>query len=128
MTCRSAAVAALLATGMGFALAERGSAQTAQTTRSPLAEDVFKNVQILRGIPVDEFMDTMGMFSAATGLNCTNCHAADNGTSWDSYAVDTRLKQTARRMLRIVNTINKDSFGGARSITCYTCHRGDQRS
>ena len=71
MTCRSAAVAVLLATGMGFALAERGSAQTAQTTRSPLAEDVFKNVQILRGIPVDEFMDTMGMFSAATGLNCT---------------------------------------------------------
>ena len=127
MTCRSAAVAALLATGMGFALAERGSAQTAQTTRSPLAEDVFKNVQILRGIPVDEFMDTMGMFSAATGLNCTNCHAADNSTSWDSYAVDTRLKQTARRMFRIVNTINKDSFGGARSITCYTCHRGDQR-
>ena len=127
MTCRSAAVAALLATGMGFALAERGSAQTAQTTRSPLAEDVFKNVQIPRGIPVDEFMDTMGMFSAATGLNCTNCHAADNSTSWDSYAVDTRLKQTARRMLRIVNTINKDSFGGARSITCYTCHRGDQR-
>lgn len=127
MTCRSAAVAAVLATGMGFALAGRGNAQAGQTTRAPLAEDVFKNVQILRGIPVDEFMDTMGMFSAATGLNCTNCHAADNSTSWDSYAVDTRLKQTARRMLRIVNAINKDSFGGARAITCYTCHRGDQR-
>src|SRR5437870_2708567 len=102
-------------------------AQATFPRQGPLAEDVFKNVQILRGIPVDEFMDTMGMFSAATGLNCTNCHAADNSTSWDSYAVDTRLKQTARRMLRIVNAINKDSFGGARAITCYTCHRGDQR-
>jgi photosynthetic reaction center cytochrome c subunit len=92
-----------------------------------MAEDVFKNVQILRGIPVDEFMDTMGMFSAATGLNCTNCHQADNSTSWDSYAAETPLKQTARRMLRIVNATNKDSFGGRRAITCYTCHHGDQR-
>lgn len=98
-----------------------------QTPRPPMAEDVFKNVQILRGIPVDEFMDTMGMFSAATGLNCTNCHQADNSTSWDSYAVETPLKQTARRMLRIVNATNKDSFGGRRAITCYTCHHGDQR-
>ncbi len=62
MTCGSAAVTALLATGMGFALAERGSAQTAQTTRARFAEEVFRNVQILRGIPVDEFMDTMGCF------------------------------------------------------------------
>src|SRR6058998_3014886 len=72
-------------------------------------------------------MDTMGMFSAATGLNCTNCHQADNSTSWDSYAIDTRLKQTARRMLRMVNTLNKESFGGGHTITCYTCHHGDQR-
>jgi photosynthetic reaction center cytochrome c subunit len=50
----------LLAIGIGFALAERGSAQTAQTTRSPFAEDVFKNVQILRGIPVDEFIAKFG--------------------------------------------------------------------
>jgi photosynthetic reaction center cytochrome c subunit len=127
VTRQTAAVAALLTAGAWLALADRGNAQPVQAARPQLAEDVFKNVQILRGIPVDEFMDTMGMFSAATGLNCTNCHAADNSTSWDSYAVDTRLKQTARRMLRIVNAINKDSFGGARAITCYTCHRGDQR-
>jgi photosynthetic reaction center cytochrome c subunit len=94
---------------------------------SPLAEQTFKNVQILRGIPVDEFMDTMGMFSAATGLNCAHCHALDNGTGWDAYALETPLKQTARRMLRMMNAINKDSFGGTRVITCNTCHRGDQR-
>jgi photosynthetic reaction center cytochrome c subunit len=102
-------------------------AQTAVPPRRPLAEDVFKNVQILGGIAVDEFMDTMGMFSAATGLNCTNCHQADNSTSWESYAIDTRLKQTTRRMLRMVNTLNKDSFSGGHTITCYTCHHGDQR-
>ena len=46
-----------------------------QTPPSPadgvvLAEQYFKNIQALRGIPVDEFMDTMGMFAAATGMNC----------------------------------------------------------
>jgi len=94
---------------------------------APLAGQTFKNVQILRGIPVDEFMDTMGMFSAATGLNCAHCHAIDNGAGWEAYATETPLKQTARRMLRMMNAINKDSFGGARVITCNTCHRGDQR-
>ncbi len=30
-----------------------------------MAEDVFKNVQVLKGIPVNQFMETMGFFSAA---------------------------------------------------------------
>ena len=94
---------------------------------APLAEQTFKNVQILRGIPVDEFMDTMGMFSAATGLNCAHCHAINNGAGWEAYATETPLKQTARRMLRMMNAINKENFGGVRAITCNTCHRGDQR-
>jgi len=102
-------------------------AQGTSPGKAPLAEEVFKNVQVLRGIPVDEFMDTMGMFSAATGLNCAHCHAIDNGGGWEGYAVETPLKRTARRMVRMVNALNKESFGGARTITCNTCHRGDQR-
>jgi len=103
------------------------SGQAAQGQRPPMAEEVFKNVQILKGIPVDQFMDTMGMFAAATSLNCTHCHASDNTNSWDKYALDTPLKQTARRMMNMVNTINKDNFKGVRAVTCYTCHHGDQR-
>jgi photosynthetic reaction center cytochrome c subunit len=105
----------------------RARGQAAEPDAGPLAERTFKNVQILRGIPVDEFMDTMGMFSAATGLNCAHCHALDNGTGWDAYALETPLKQTARRMLRMMNGLNKESFGGRPVITCNTCHRGDQR-
>jgi outer membrane lipoprotein-sorting protein len=95
--------------------------------RPQMAEDVFKNVQVLKGIPVDEFMDTMGMISASTGMNCVNCHASDNTTSWDKFADDTPLKETARKMLLMVNTINKENFKGVRSVTCYTCHNGIQR-
>ena len=101
--------------------------QATQAQPPPMAQEVFKNVQILKGIPVDEFMDTMGMFAAATSLNCTSCHASDNTTTWDKFAVDTPLKQTARRMMNMVDAINKTNFKGVRSVTCYTCHHGDQR-
>src|SRR3989442_10728674 len=92
-----------------------------------MAEEVFKNVKSFKGIPVDQFMDTRGMFAAATSLNCTHCHASDNTNSWDKYALDTPLKQTARRMMNMVNAINKDNFRGVRAVTCYTCHHGDER-
>jgi outer membrane lipoprotein-sorting protein len=98
-----------------------------QAQRPQMAEDVFKNVQVLKGIPVDEFMDTMGMISASTGMNCVNCHASDGTTSWDKFADDTPLKETARKMLLMVNSINKENFKGVRSVTCYTCHNGIQR-
>ena len=92
-----------------------------------MSEDVFKNVQILKGIPVDEFMDTMGMFAAALSLNCVDCHVPESVGGWDKFADETALKRTARRMMLMVNTINKDNFGGVRVLTCYTCHRGDLR-
>jgi len=46
-------------------------AQAGQEPRPQMAEQVFKNVQMLKGIPVDEFMDTMGMFAAALALKIT---------------------------------------------------------
>ena len=95
-----------------------------QQQRPQMAEEVFKNVQVLKGIPVDEFMDTMGMFSAALSLNCIDCHTAESVGTWDRFADETPLKQTARRMVQMVNAINKDNFKGVRSVTCYTCHHG----
>ena len=88
-----------------------------------MAEDVFKNVQLLKGISVKEFMDTMGFFSAATGMNCIDCHSPEADTSLEGYAVDTPLKQTARKMILMVNMLNRGTFGGQRKVTCYTCHR-----
>ena len=89
-----------------------------------LSDQYFKNIRALRGIPVDEFMDTMGMFAAATGMNCTDCHVPDAGGDWAKYADDTGFKQTTRRMIAMVNTLNEGSFGGRPLVTCFTCHRG----
>src|SRR5216117_4206246 len=91
-----------------------------QAERPLMAEQVFKNVQLLKGIPVKEFMGTMGFFSAATGMNCTQCHVEESGGSWARYADDTPLKQTARRMIVMMNAINRTYFGGRRVVTCYS--------
>jgi hypothetical protein len=97
----------------------------AQTTQQgpPLADTVFKDVQVLKGLPVDEFMDTMGMFAAATTKDCTGCHAPEILTgSRDAFAKATPMIQRARQMVVMMNTINKNYFRGERRVTCYTCH------
>jgi photosynthetic reaction center cytochrome c subunit len=92
-----------------------------------MSEQAFKNVTVLKGIPVDEFMDTMGFIAASTNYNCTDCHVEPKVEGdWSVYAQETPRKATARRMILMVQSINKTNFGGARAITCYTCHRNMQ--
>lgn len=97
----------------------------AQTTQ--LSEQAFKNVTELKGIPVREFMNTMGFFAASLALNCTDCHGGASASDWANYAVDTPLKNRARQMIRMVKAINDANFGGRPFVTCYTCHRGSQK-
>jgi outer membrane lipoprotein-sorting protein len=99
--------------------------QPAPAAKPVMAEQVFKNVQVLRGIPVDEFMATMGFIAASLSLNCLDCHTQDSGRDPAKYADDTPIKQTARKMLLMVKQINAQNFGGVRTVTCYTCHRSD---
>jgi hypothetical protein len=100
------------------------SAQTAAQEKPLLAEQVFKNVQVLRGVSVNEFMETMGFFAASLNANCTTCHGQDSGGSWESYARDNiPQKQTARRMILMMNMINQTYFAGRQVLTCYSCHR-----
>ena len=99
----------------------------AQGNAPQLAQDFFLNVPDMGEIPVDEFMETMGMFSSALGLNCADCHTFESSSSWEAYADETPIKQTTRRMIRMVRTINDQHFGGQQFVSCWTCHRGDLR-
>ena len=101
-----------------------GSAQTAQADKPPMADDVFKNIQVLRGLTVDQFMGTMGFIAAALSMNCIECH---DTSSSEAFALDNPRKQMARRMILMVDAFNKSNFGGKREVTCYSCHRGDAR-
>ena len=89
-----------------------------------MAEEVFKNIQVFKGISANELMETMGFFAASLGLNCTDCHVSESSGNWARYADDTTLKRTTRMMISMVNNLNKSSFGGRRAVTCYSCHRG----
>lgn len=103
-------------------------AQDGAEQKPLLAEQAFKNVQLLKGVPVDEFLETMGFFAASTGMNCTECHSEESGGNWTKYADDTPLKQKARMMILMVTNLNRGSFGGKRMVTCWTCHRGTRNA
>jgi hypothetical protein len=127
---KAASIAALVACLLGVAVlgaqAPPGG-KTASAQKPPMSQDVFKNVQVLKGIPVDEFMGTMGFFAASLSLNCTDCHVKAADGDWARYADDTPLKQTARKMVLMVRALNQSSFGGTQTVTCYTCHRSSNR-
>jgi len=103
--------------GAGLAVA-----QPAIQPKPLLAEQVFKNIQALKGIPVDDFMETMGIMTAAIGFDCADCHVGA-GTDKVDWAADTPRKIMARLMVNMVTTINKNNFGGRQMVTCWTCHR-----
>jgi photosynthetic reaction center cytochrome c subunit len=97
----------------------QSGAQSASPKRQ-LSDEAFKNVQLLKGIPVDEFMGAMGLFSAATSMCCLECHSPD-------WAADTPRKITTRKMIQMVNTINQTNFSGRKVVSCWTCHRQSDR-
>jgi hypothetical protein len=111
------------------AKAQPGQAQSAGQAASgakPLMSDqFFKNVQVLKGIPVDQFLGTMGFIAASLSVNCTECHLAAGRGMIRDYAADTPKKQKARQMMLMVKAINQTNFGGAHRVTCWTCHRSD---
>src|ERR1700744_3237728 len=60
-------------------------AQNAASPKPQMADDVFKNIQVLKGLTVDDFMGTMGLFSAALNVCCGDCHVGAGGSNpqWD---------------------------------------------
>ena len=118
--CLLGAAAAARSPAVAFAKA----GQAAPEPPPPMAEQVFKNIQVLKGIPADEFMDTMGMFSSSLLFDCTGCHVEEILTNRDAFAVTTPRITRARQMVAMVNTLNKNFFAGQPRVTCFTCHRG----
>ena len=118
------AAAAIMVVWLAGVALEGG--QAAAQTKPTMVEDVFKNVQVLKGISVDDFILTMGIISAAVGSDCVGCHPSA-GTDQVDWAFDTPRKRTARRMVQMVTAFNRDNFGGRQVVTCWTCHRGRDR-
>jgi hypothetical protein len=92
--------------------------QSANATE-PTAEQVYKNIQVLKGTPASQLKTVMNLISASVGMKCEQCHVPD------AYEKDDkRGKQTARRMIQMVLEVNKGAFQGQTQASCYSCHRG----
>ena len=91
----------------------------AQAAEPKKAEEVYKNIQQLKGTPADEIMPAMQFIAASLGVDCNFCHVQGKMDADDKGA-----KKTARAMMAMTAAINKDSFRGRLQVTCYSCHRG----
>src|SRR5438874_957258 len=91
---------ALVVAALGFvAVAAVAGRQAAPADRQPPAETVFKNIQVLKGVPADEFLGSMGYIANALAVNCTYCHLGEGGGGWAEYAKDNDKKIRARTMI-----------------------------
>ena len=93
-----------------------------------MAEQVFQNVQVLKGIPADEFLDTMGMFSSALLFDCVSCHAQENHFRsegfFDRDTADSARTADGRDDERDQQAVPS---AGQPRVTCFTCHDGGNR-
>ena len=83
------------------------------------AETVFKNIELVRGKPASRLPGMMSALTGLVGVTCATCHVPDR---WESDEL--APKQTARRHFKMQADLNRDYFGGANAISCWTCHRG----
>ena len=111
-----------LATAGALIRAKAQSEGIPATVNAPIpkkAEEQFKNIQVLKGIPADQLIPAMQFITASLGVECDYCHVHE---AFDKD--DKKPKQTAREMMEMMFAINKNNFDGHRDVTCYSCHRG----
>jgi len=103
---------------------QQSNVPTAQIVDTP-------SVKILKGLTAPQFEAEMQQMNVALGVACGFCHVRGNFASDDNPR-----KATARRMLEMTQTINRQFFPDYRPgaeesslgrVTCYTCHQGEQR-
>ena len=96
----------------------------AAADQGPAAKDKFKNIKVLN-IPASQLRDTMEYFTAALGVQCGLCHVV--GPNGDFASDDRRPKDTARKMIQMVDVFNANP-DKAITLTCATCHHGRQQA
>ncbi|HKR58866.1 MAG TPA: photosynthetic reaction center cytochrome c subunit family protein, partial [Pyrinomonadaceae bacterium] len=100
-------------------ISDRPTAMAQQPNQQPrTAAQAFKNIQVLKEMPASQLQGTMTFIAASLGVDCSHCHTPPAMEKDDKVT-----KQTARRMMAMMNEINKN-FGDKIVVNCATCHRG----
>ncbi len=85
------------------------------------AEQVYKNIRALKGIPASQLTPTMTFMAGSLGVSCEHCHT----NPFESDIIPAKL--TARKHIQMTQSINNENFGGKMVVTCNTCHQGQQQ-
>ena len=93
--------------------------ETPKATEQKTVEQVFKNIQVLKGTPADQLQPAMQFIANSLGVECSFCHVQGAPEKDDK-----KPKLTARKMIDMQTAINKTHFDGDRRITCNSCHHG----
>jgi photosynthetic reaction center cytochrome c subunit len=117
------AMATTLTIGLALLGARAQSTPAQATTRPKLAEEQFKNIKALKGIPAEQIIPAMQFMTASLGVECEYCHVRQ-GKEMAFDKDDKKPKVAARKMIQMMFAINKDNFEGKREVTCFSCHRG----
>ena len=91
------------------------------------AETVYKNIQMLKGVPAARLLGIMKIgYAGSLGVHCEHCHDTRNWAGDDKAE-----KKVARQMIQMMRDINDrqlKSMTGLKSekpvVNCTTCHRG----
>jgi len=83
------------------------------------SQEVFKNIQKLKGVPAGRFPRIMQMFSVSLGVRCSQCHVPGEWARDDKPD-----KQRAREMLSMAASILGKYYNGNGPVGCFTCHHG----
>jgi len=97
-----------------------GPVSTTTSAGDPPVEKTGKNIRELRGLPSSQLVPVMALISNSLGVTCAHCHS-------EHFEEDGKIeKEMARGMIRMTRAINAAQFQGNPTVTCYTCHRGQE--
>jgi len=99
--------------------AEPAAPQSTTSGSAKTAEQAYKNIEVLKGVPAGQVIPAMQFITASLGVECTFCHVEGHFEKDDKEP-----KQIARDMMQMTFALNKNNFQGHREVTCYSCHRG----
>ena len=99
----------------------------ADTSQDKPAEQVYKNIQVLKGMPASRLHTVMKFISSSLGVRCDYCHVRADKGPWPMEKDDKKTKETAREMITMMKKINDDNFEGRQEVNCATCHNGSTK-
>ncbi len=116
----------LVALALGLSIAGALSQRVANSQTTPPQEKTIdqthKNIVALKGLPDSQLSAIMNYFNASLGVQCTFCHVRENNAM--AFDKDHEHKTIAREMIKMVQEVNKNNFGGKTEVSCFTCHQG----